>query len=265
MHIDTEREVIFVFAMAVGILLFLIGYIIYFVILYQRRKLVTVHQMEQLQQHYRQELLRAQLEIQEQTFKNISQEIHDNIGQVLSLARLHVNTMNPGDAKDVQEKIADSDGLIGKAIQDLRDLSKSLNTAFIADIGLLRAIEYELKLTKKVTAYETKLNIEGQPRPLPPQQELILFRIFQEVLNNIIKHAHASEIQLQLCYAKDYFALNIKDNGQGFNLNSNGQEGTAIKGIGLQNIQSRAQLINAQINIQSAVAQGTEVRIRLPL
>ena len=149
MRIDTFQEMIFTFAVAIGVILFLIGYVIYFLLVYQRRKLVNFHEKEELQHHFRQELLRTQLEIQEQTFKNISLEIHDNIGQVLSLARLNVNTMKPENAKDVEEKIEHSDQLIGKAIQDLRDLSKSLNTAFITDAGLIGAIEYEMGLVKK--------------------------------------------------------------------------------------------------------------------
>lgn len=260
----TTREVTLIVIISIFLLIVAIGIII-LVLVYQKRQLKYLQEKQQLQHHFHQELLHTQLEIQEQTFKHISQEIHDNIGQILSLARLHVNTMNPEDAGDVTEKIQDADQLIGKAIQDLRDLSKSLNTAFIADVGLLRAIEYELKLIKKITAYSVSFHIEGQPFSLSPQQELILFRIFQEVLNNIIKHAKASEVSLHACYDATNFVLRMKDNGQGFDMRSDAPTNQAATGMGIRNMKSRAQLIHAAIAIQSAVTQGTAVTVTVPL
>src|SRR6476620_11770046 len=124
--------------------------------------------MEQLQQHYRQELLRAQLEIQEQTLKNISQEVHDNIGQVLSLARLNINAITFEEPQPLlQDKVKNISGLMSKAIQDLRDLSKSLHSDTITEKGLLGAIEYEFDMMKKAGAYNTSMIVEGEPYNFP--------------------------------------------------------------------------------------------------
>lgn len=261
---DTKKEIIFVFAIILCILLFLVGYIIYFVTLYQRRKRRNYQEQEQLKNHFHQELLRTQLEIQEQTFKNISQEIHDNIGQILSLVKLTIRTINPQDPTDVQAKMADTDGLVGKAIQDLRDLSKSLNTDFISNMGLVKAISYELERVKKLAALRIELHVEGAPFPLPAQQELILFRMFQEVLNNILKHAKASAIVLHFYYQTDQFTLRIRDDGQGFNPGSSSETKQA-RGLGIRNMQSRAQLIHAGFAIESHVGNGTSVTITLPM
>jgi signal transduction histidine kinase len=96
--------------------------------------------------YFQQTLLQSQLEIQEQTLKNISQEIHDNIGQALTLVKLNLNTMDFDLNEQSNQKIITSKELISKAINDLRDLSRSLNTDIIADLGLQNAIEQELIL-----------------------------------------------------------------------------------------------------------------------
>src|SRR5215217_789660 len=118
-----------------------------------RRKFHHQQQLQMIQTRFEQEILLAQLEIQEQTLKNISQEIHDNIGQVLSLAKLHINTMSYDDPKGLHDKINDSKHLITKAIQDLRDLSKSLNTDYVTELGLIKSVEYELELIQKTGSY----------------------------------------------------------------------------------------------------------------
>ena len=104
---------------------------------------------QKIKSDFQQTLLQTQLEIQEQTLKTISEEIHDNIGQALSLAKLKLNTVDFTKQEQLIEKITDSKNLVSKAIQDLRDLSRSLNTDNIAAMGLIRAIEYELELFRK--------------------------------------------------------------------------------------------------------------------
>ena len=147
--------------------------------------------------------------------KNISQEIHDNIGQVLTLVKLNIKSMSFLKSPELQERIDSSAILLGQAIQDLRNLSKSLHTDFIKEMGLLKSIEYEFELLKKAGGYKTDLIQEGKPYSLSHQNELILFRVFQEVVNNIIKHSRASLIMVKVCYA-DLFEMEIRDDGQGF-------------------------------------------------
>src|SRR5258706_10354982 len=130
-------------------LLLLTSFVVVFITYHQRRQIKNLNEKQQLQSKYQKELLRTQLEIQEQTLKTISQEIHDNIGQVLSLAKLNLNTMDVTQQDKLQEKISDSKKLVSKAIQDLRDLSKSMNTDNIEALGLVRAIEYELEMIRK--------------------------------------------------------------------------------------------------------------------
>ncbi len=258
---ETIRQIIYE-----GTLVFLVlaGFVIFFIVMYMRRKQKNLIEKQQLKSQYQQELLRTQLEIQEQTLRTISQEIHDNIGQVLSLAKLNLNTMEIDKKEELQEKIVDSKKLVSKAIQDLRDLSKSMNTDNIEAIGFVKAIEYELELIRK-TGFKTELNVEGNVIRLEPQKELILFRIFQEVLNNIIKHAEANSILSKIQYAPHQIRISIKDNGKGFDLTPMNDNSLSSYGLGIRNMHNRARLINSDFTMSSTTGEGTEVVITVPL
>ncbi len=207
---------------------------------------------------FQQELLRTQLEIQEQTFKTISQEIHDNIGQVLSLAKMNLATSDIEQEHKSAEKVFTAKDLVSKAIQDLRDLSRTLNTETIVSMGLLKAVETELQLIQKTASLETAMNVDGTVSRLEPQKELILFRIVQEALHNVIKHSNAHQVTVDALYSNQYLYLKISDDGHGFNIT----EETA--GSGLRNMQSRAKLIGAEWNISSN-GQGTLINISIPI
>ena len=209
--------------------------------------------------------LQSQLEIQEQTFKNISQEIHDNIGQVLSLVKLNINTMDCDEPKALQDKITDSKHLITTAIQDLRDLSKSLNTDYITEMGLTRSVEYELEMIQKTGSYEIQFNTSGKPYRLEPQQELIFFRIVQEALHNIIRHAKATSIKVELLFEPQIFTLKISDNGVGFDSSQLAINNYNGLGLGIRNMHNRASMINTDFKLMSNVEKGTTVILTLPL
>jgi two-component system, NarL family, sensor kinase len=238
-------------------------FIIAFFFIYRRRHLRYLYEKRQLTLSFEQELLKTRLEIQEQTFRNISQEIHDNIGQVLSLAKLNISTMDISHPDNLIQKINDSEKLISKAIHDLRHLSHGLSTDYIADMGLTRAIGYELEMIKKSGDYETVFLSDGSPYNLDRQKELIIFRIIQEVLNNIIKHAAAQKIIIYLLYRPEEFTLTITDNGKGFDLTPL-NDNTSF-GLGIPNMHNRAQLIGSRFLISSTLDKGTSVTIAVPV
>ena len=255
-----------VISVTLGFLL-LGGFIIFFIVLNRFRINKHIREKKDMENIFSQTLLQTQLEIQEQTLKTISQEIHDNIGQVLSLAKLNLNTIDITKQDELLEKISGSKQLVSKAIQDLRDLSKSLNTDNIAAIGLLRAIEYELDLIKKAGEHQTVLEINGSIIRPDPQKELIVFRIVQELLNNIIKHAEAKLIKVQANYSSAELELTISDDGKGFNLEPIEKEENTDNGsgLGIRNMHNRAKLIGADFTMNSIAGQGTTVKLKLPL
>ncbi len=249
-----------------GSLLFLIVvlFIIIFVWLYHKRRTHYHNEVRNMKAEYEKTLLQTQLEIQEQTLKNISQEIHDNVGQVLTLAKLNLATTTIAESA-AAEKIKTSQQLIGKAIQDLRDLSRSLNTDYVEDLGLVRSIEYELELLQKTGSIETELSIDGKTVRLDKQKELILFRIVQEAIHNIIKHAEAKKISASIHFNHETVNIFIKDNGKGFDLSPLNASDNQTFGLGLRNMNNRATLIGAKFFVTSTIGIGTEVSLQLSI
>jgi signal transduction histidine kinase len=247
------NELLVVLVIVTSVFLFLSVFIVYMALYQNKRKF-----------YFRQELLRTQLEIQEQTLKNISQEIHDNIGQALSLAKLNLNTMPATNDEVLQQKILNSKQLVSKAITDLRDLSRSLDTDYVQQMGLQRAIEYELEMIKKTGTIDTTLIVEGTLVRLEKQKELILFRIVQETFNNILKHSGANNLNVNINYTPFSFTLIVKDDGKGVNLQPLNEASNNF-GLGIRNMHSRAKLIGADFTMNSTLGEGTEVKISLPI
>ena len=250
----------------IGTLLFISVLIIIILVLifYQKRHNYFIIEKKSMETTFQQTLLQTQLEIQEQTLKNISQEIHDNVGQVLTLAKLNLATTTVAE-EAASEKIKTSQQLIGKAIQDLRDLSRSLNTDYVEEMGFVRSVEYELELLQKTGTIATELNIEGTIIKFDKQKELILFRIVQETIHNIMKHAEAKKISAAIDFTKEAVTIIIKDNGKGFDLTPLNDDSNHTFGLGLRNMNNRATLIGAKFSIDSIPGTGTEVYLQLPI
>ncbi|MBL0145651.1 MAG: sensor histidine kinase [Chitinophagaceae bacterium] len=238
------------------ICLFLLFLLFFFQVTKRQNALLLKEQ--KTKNEYEQQLLNTQIEIQEQTLKTISQEIHDNIGQVLSLAKLNLNTFENVESTINQTKINDTKQLVSKAINDLRDLSRSMHGDKIAELGLQESIANELKILENTGQFKTSLKITGCIYKLEPQKEMVLFRIVQEALNNIVKHAKAKNIAVQLIYDSEVFKLCITDDGAGFDVNA---LTAAQTGIGLKSMQNRAVLIGSVFNIASG--KGTTITIEL--
>jgi signal transduction histidine kinase len=210
---------------------------------------------------HQQELLTVRLEIQEQTYRTISQELHDNIGQVLSLVLLNINTVDVYNAEAAREKLAESKNLVKKAIQDIRDISKTLNTDFINEIGLTNAVDQQLELLKRTGVYATQLVVEGDLYGCEPERELLIFRIVQELLNNIVKHAGANQIIVSMRYELEKLVIKVCDNGKGFDVQT--QALSHHKGLGLRNIPNRLKLIRGAIFFESELKKGTTATIEI--
>lgn len=264
MQTPNSEIITYVIVICVIVFSFLAITLILFVTLFQKRKHKQQTEVIMLKENFAKELLQTQLEIQEQTLKNISQEIHDNVGQVLSLAKLNLNTMDIAKTEQLQGKIDDTLSQVSKAINDLRDLSKSFNTDNITAIGLVRAIENELEMIKKTDFLKTEFENTGLKKKLEPQKELILFRIVQEALHNIIKHAGAKIVKVSATYSDKELELQIMDDGKGFDLSPLNKEGETGFGLGLRNMQNRAKLIGAEFIMNSNTGKGTLVKIVLP-
>jgi len=146
-------------------------------------------------------------------------------------------------------------------MQDLRDLAKGMSSDRIKLLGLYASVEQEVERIKRTGIYEVQLNCEGEERTLDHQREVILFRVLQECLQNVLKHSEAKLLNINFKYSNKSLSIQIKDDGKGFLL----QPVNGSYGLGLMNIRNRIQLINGQIDIQSAPGAGTGIFIQLPI
>ena len=247
--------------LTIGFLLFAL-FIILFITIYRFRLNRHLKDKIQMKTNFEQALLQTQIEIQEQTLKNISEEIHDNVGQILSLAKLHLNTFPPGTDAAMQTKVDETKNLVSKAINDLRNLNRRLHGEKITDIGLYEAITSELNILQNTGQFSTKLNSIGEPYKLKGQKEMVLFPIVQEALQNAQKHSGASMMWVEINYQPQVFSLLICDNGKGFDTASLHK---TEKGIGLGSMQNRAALIGSTLTIQSDNGNGTCIKVELKL
>ena len=243
------------------IMFLLLGiFIISFLFLYQRKRNMHLVEQDQLRSAFSQEILTTQIEVQEQTLSYISQELHDNIGQVLSFVKLNLGTTaTMDDQQKKQRKINESRDLLAQVITDLRDLSKSLSFQQISQYGLVKAMIIEIDRVNKSGLIKINMEVDGTYYSLGEQRELVLFRIFQEALNNALKYAHARHLSINLLYSEELFNLTIADDGIGFSAEDVGKK----NGAGLKNIESRAALIGAAATLESSPGEGCVIKVNL--
>lgn len=260
-----NQEIYFVTIIGIILGLLLVGFIVTILFLYQRRQQRQEQEMEKIKDMYEKEALRSQLEIQENTFKTIAQELHDNIGQMLSVAKLSLSILPIDKDHTAFEQLQNSQQVLNKAILDLSNLTKGLHTDRIAQIGLAESIRFELYALKNAGILQVQFHQTGTEIEFNEQKSIFLFRIFQETLNNILKHAKATEMIVNLDYQEDIFSLEMKDNGVGFNIAEKKQSATSYSGVGLKSMYNRAKLIGADISMNSEPGKGTTILIELPL
>jgi signal transduction histidine kinase len=223
--------------------------------IFLKRKNALLYDKQMMMIEFEQTKLRSKLEIQEEAFSKVSREIHDNIGQVLSIIRINLHTLN---GEDHNEKILLLDELMEKVISDLRSLSRTLSADYIREEGWIKAVGRLFQDIQKTGRFKTNLTIEEGLPELDQEKPTILFRMIQEIINNILKHAFATKISLQAYREnKSYIRILISDNGKGFDTTN-----TTV-GIGLTNLRHRSKLINASIDIDSQPGKGTNITIHI--
>jgi signal transduction histidine kinase len=260
-----DPEIYFIIIIGIILGLLLVGFIVTILFLYQKRQQRQEQEMDRMKDMYEKEALRSQLEIQENTFKTIAQELHDNIGQMLSVVKLSLSVLPLEKENPIFDQVQNSREILNKAIFDLSNLTKSLHTERIADIGLVESIRYELYALRKTGIIKIQFNSEGIETPFTEQKSIFLFRMFQEIMNNILKHAKATEVIVHLQYLDNIFVLEIKDDGVGFDVTAKKESASSGSGVGLRSLFNRASIIGADISINSEPGNGTSILIELPL
>ncbi|MEP2935304.1 MAG: histidine kinase [Gilvibacter sp.] len=223
-----------------------------------RRKNRLVLERFEAEQKFEKELTNSRLEIQEQTFKNIAWELHDNVGQLLSVANMQLNMLSGAVAESHQEQLNETKGVVTESLKEIRNLSRGLNKDVVLNNGLVASVETEMQRFNRMNFLEAKLQVDGQECCINSKDEIIIFRILQEFFSNVIKHAKANNLFVNLSFQPNKLVVSAKDDGIGFDL-------VQVKAnAGLLNMKSRAAIINSTLEIKSKEAGGVLLTLEYP-
>lgn len=248
MHSE-ENQFYTALAVAVTILVLIIIYFIITMVRHQRNNLL-LHRSN----------LRAEISTLENERKRIASDLHDELGPLLSTVRIHINHLDSDD-KAEQEVIGKSSQLIDEVISKIREISYNLLPNTLIRHGLVRAVEEYIR--KLAGAHELQITLKcSEDFRLPPETEVNIYRIIQEITHNTIKHAHATQLGIELRREGNQLLLTTADNGSGFDYEEKRKES---KGLGLVNLQSRAEVMNATFVFRSEPKLGSNYFFEIPL
>lgn len=233
--------------------------------------------MDDLSQLYRElqdreaaqrDLLHQVVTAQEQERQRIARDLHDTTGQALTALGLGLAAV--GEAVSTNPELAARQlgqlkGLTGRALEELRDLIGNLRPAVLDDLGLVPAIQGFGRDFEAHSGIQTSITVSGRKQRLPPELETTIFRVFQEALTNVARHAGANQVTIQLMFRPDSLNLIIADDGRGFDPQQALQPQANRRAWGLLGMRERVALVQGQCDIQSAPGRGCTIQITIPL
>ena len=246
---ETIVLIIYTIAVIFGLLLF----VIWFFIAFQNRKNKLLVKQIEAEKRYERELATSQLEIQEQTFKNIGWELHDNVGQLLSVLSIQLNMILLKAPRTIQKQLKDTSDVLGNTIQEVRNLSKTLNNEVVNKNGLIRSLEIEVERFNRLKYLKASFEVNGKITCISAAHEILIFRIYQEFLANVMKHSKAKNLSVTLNFNANDLEIIAEDNGVGFDTSQK------TESSGLQTIKGRATLLNAKYSLTSIIDNGTKL------
>lgn len=249
-----ERKEIQLLVISLSIVLFtlLILLLVLFFYFHKKKTNFLIEKME-ADLHFQSELVKSRIEIKDQTLAEISRELHDNIGQILSVAIMQVNLYIQNQKEISKEDLNDLKDVLAKSLDEIRTLSRIINRDNLLESNFLEAIQLDLERIRKLKKIDCYFSLKGNFPEVNVEHELIIYRIFQEAILNILKHSHSEVIDFQIdCLEEDVVKMKLIDHGIGFNSKKKSS------GSGLNNINVRAKLIGGSVSIESS-SSGTEV------
>ena len=232
------------------------------VYLYKRNQNKQIQQFNAQLIAQKENHLRAVVDAQEDERKRIAKDLHDSIGQTLAGVKLGLSSLknNTEIGDELQGKLSELANVVDHTAQEIRSISHQMMPRMLQEDGLVPAISDMLEKTFRYSSIQYAFEHFGLDLRLNEKVEISIFRIVQELINNIVKHSGADHVNVQLLKNANVLILLVEDNGKGFDMN-NGSD----KGIGLLNITSRVKTIHGEFNLEPSPGSGTLATIRIPL
>lgn len=260
----TNSEFFIMFSIATVGMLLLAGAIVLFVLFYQKKMLQEQVKRQLMEADFQRKMLKAALDSQENERRRLAGDLHDSIGAMLSTIRVGLSTLVRKD--DIpSESIAETKQMLDDTIESVRAISRDLMPSTLEKFGLSQAIKEICERISSATKLPIHFQEEGHPNPLDKNKEVMLFRVVQELLNNALKHAQASAMDVHMNWNHE-LSISVEDNGKGFDSSLQRDAQGNSKGLGLFNIENRARLLGASVLFDKPASQkGTRILLRLPL
>ncbi len=261
-------------------MLLMAAFVIAFVIYYQKKQLEQEKKLRDVEKNHQRMLLETALKSEEAERRRIAQDLHDDIGTMLSLTKLSLNQLiktlgtaeRPNNGNAFADKanlrteftLTKAQSLVEETIIHVRRITRDLVPTTLEQFGLAAAIdEFIVRMGEHVgPSVRFHCDAEDIPRQ-SPGVELALYRIMQELVNNAIKHANCDEIEIDLHFDKGKLELQVTDNGKGFDIEN--VQASAQNGLGLRNIESRLSVINGAVNYNKPGVRGSRARVQIPV
>jgi signal transduction histidine kinase len=213
-----------------------------------------------------QALSRQLVEAQETERRRLARELHDEIGQSLTVTKINLQAMQRIDDASVQAKrLEEGISIVERALQQVRNMSLDLRPSLLDDLGLVAALRWFLDRQAQTAGFSTQFVADPPELRLTPALETVCFRLVQEALTNVIRHAQAQQVQVELRQREAELYLTIHDDGIGFDVKTALKNAAQGGSLGLLGMEERVLLAGGYLEIDSVPERGTEIRVRFPL
>jgi len=254
----SDGLVLVYFIGTIGMILLAAG-IFFFFITYQKRLLRKQLELNKVKSDQQDEILKNTISAQEKERKRIAQDLHDEVGAMLSVVKLNVGRIEKKSEELLAKELAvETKSYLDEVITQVRQISRSLLPPSLEKLGLYFALEELANWINKSNEIYIDCWKSGEQFRFDNKMELAVFRIVQELLNNSIKHSGADKIKLTARFSNNRLNVLLIDNGIGFNL-----EEKLNSGLGLRNLESRSQILGAKFKMKSVPGKGTTAIISL--
>lgn len=249
----TTNELIMILVIGtLGMLILAMG-IFFFFVIYQKRLIAKQLELNQIRSKQQEELLRTSMMVQERERKRFAEDLHDDIGAMLSVIKLNLNRLEKKSEEGETKVIAgDTKNNLDQVIHQIRRITRDLLPPSMERFGLGSAVQELVDWLPDADSLRVVFHESGAIRRFESSREMAVFRIIQELLNNSLKYSGASRIDIRIRYGPEYLCVVVSDNGSGYDVGA-----ARGKGLGLQNLEGRANVIQARLKLKSWPRQGS--------
>jgi two-component system, NarL family, sensor kinase len=250
-----------IFSLATVAMLVLAGFIILFVVFYQKKMIEEQLKRQKLELDFQQKMMEAALESQENERRRLAGDLHDSVGGMLSTIRVGLTSI----AKQMSnpQGIEQSKKMLDDTITSVRRISLDLMPSTLEKFGLIAALKEICERFQSASLIPVHFQETGDVKFIEQKRELKIYRVVQELINNAIKHSQASQIKVEVWGGEQLF-ITVEDDGIGFDSSIRNNVVQSGKGLGLYNMTNRTRLLNAKLEFDNQTKKGSKITLIVP-